>query len=137
MSAEALVEQIIDRALSVGMDKSNQADALASTAIAYASGSSWIDPHPTVNFTPADVEPPVNIPFNASGIDTSLYSSTYTQIVNDLADKFARFFDEYFPAKCDFVAKAQDWLCEVLDEGGTGVNPVVEEQLWQRDRARV
>lgn len=137
MSAEALVEQIIDRALAVGLAKSQQADSLASSAISFASGGAYISTFPTVNFTPANVEPPVNIPFNASGLDTALYDATYTRIIADLADQFAGFFDDYFPASCDFVAKAQDWLCLVLDEGGTGVNPVVEEQLWQRDRARV
>jgi hypothetical protein len=32
---------------------------------------------------------------------------------------------------------AQDWITRALTEGGTGINANVEDQIWQRDRARV
>ena len=135
MSAEALVEQIINQALTVAAEKSAEASkfsADASTAAMGFSSSSFMG----LNFTPAAVEPRVTIPMNAAGVDGALYGSTYDQIITDLSDKFANFFSEYFPNECDYLQEAQAKLCEMLD-GGSGIPAHVENQIWQRDRGRV
>ncbi len=135
MSAEALVEQIINQALDVAQTKSDEASEYASQAITASSGFSTFAPG-SLTFEPNPVEPPVNIPTNATGVDGALYDSTYGQIVTDLANGFANFFHEYFPNECDYLLKAQESLCSMLD-GGTGIPAHVENQIWQRDRSRV
>ena len=135
MSAEALVEQIINQALEVGQAKSDEASNYASQAVTASSGFSSFAPQSVV-FSPGNVEPPVTIPTNAAGVDGALYDSTYGQIITDLSGKFAGFFSEYFPNECEYLEKAQAQLCEILD-GGSGIPAHVENQIWQRDRSRV
>jgi hypothetical protein len=136
MSAEQLVEDIITQALEVGAAKAQAADNYASQAVAAASGQVWLNHNP-FQFTPSAVEPNVYIPSVAAGVDGALYDSTYNRILADLTGKFESFFATYFPNECDYLAGAQQWLCDVLTRGGTGIKPAVEDQMWQRDRSRV
>lgn len=136
MAAEELVEQIIAQALAVGESKSNEASNYSSQAVAASSGFAFFNPN-SITFAPAsNVEPPVNIPVNATGLDGALYNSSYDRIVTDLSDKFAGFFAEFFPNDCDYLGEAQQTLCDML-EGQRGIPAAVEDQIWQRDRARV
>ena len=135
MSAEALVEQIINQALQTASEKSQEASEFSSAAITASMGSSSSG-FLGITFDPGTPEPPVTIPRNSAGVDGALYGSTYDRIVSDLSGKFAGFFADYFPNECDYLAKAQDQLCDTLN-GGTGVPAHVEDQIWQRDRSRV
>ena len=135
MSAEALVESIINQALSTAAEKSALATGYANQAVTASRGFASFSPQQVV-FSPTNVEPPVNIPKNAAGVDGALYGSTYDQIITDLSGKFAGFFSEYFPNECDYLQEAQAKLCDMLD-GGTGIPAHVESQIWQRDRTRV
>lgn len=135
MSAEALVEQIINQALTTASEKADLATQYSESAITASMGfssSSFLG----LNFSPAVIEPPVNIPTSAAGVDGALYDSAYSQIIADLTGKFAGFFADYFPNECDYLEKAQAQLCDMLD-GGTGIPAHVESQIWQRDRGRV
>lgn len=135
MSAEQLVENIIDQALRTAAEKSELAGKYSDMAITASMGSASMGFN-GFNFTPRNVEPPVSIPVKAAGVDGALYGATYSQIVTDLSNKFAGFFSEYFPNECDYLADAQTKLCEML-AGSAGVPVHVEEQIWQRDRSRV
>lgn len=137
MSAEELVTQIIDQALQIGTEKAEAADDYAQDAVRAASGTASLAYTPFAFNPNFNLEPPVTIPRNATGVDGALFNSTQNQIIQDLADRFAAFFVEFFPNECDYLAKAQQWMCDVLDNGGTGINPAVEDQIWQRDRARI
>lgn len=136
MSAEELVTDIINQALAVGQAKSTEATNFSNQAATAASGFAYFSPT-SITFSPAsNVEPPVNIPVNATGLDNALYNSSYDKIVQDLTGKFNAFFAEFFPDECDYLAEAQTKLCEMLD-GGSGIPAAVEDQIWQRDRSRV
>ena len=135
MSAEQLVEQIIEQALSIGNQSAENATAFANQAITASSGFASFAPQ-QINFDPGAVEPPVTIPTNAAGVDGALYDSAYGKIITDLSGKFAGFFAEYFPNECDYLQEAQVKLCEML-EGGSGIPAHIENQIWQRDRSRV
>lgn len=136
MAAETTANNIITQALAVADEKAAAAQAYADQAATAAGGTASLDVFP-ISFTPGDVEPPVNIPFEATGLDTALYDSTYDRIMGDLTDKLAEFIGLYFPNECDYWGKAQNWLCDTLTNGGTGMNASVEDQIWQRDRSRI
>ena len=135
MSAEALVESIINQALQTAADKADEASGYASQAVTASNGFSSFATQSVV-FRPGKVEPPVTIPTNAAGVDGALYDSAYGKIITDLSDKFAGFFADYFPNECDYLQEAQAKLCDML-EGGSGIPAHVENQIWQRDRSRV
>lgn len=134
MAAEDTVLSIIDQALTVAATKAAEATEFANEAITASSGAAFINYQP-ISFAPSNVEPSVYIPQHAAGVDSALYDATYDRIIADLTGKFEDFFNEYFPAGDAFQA-AQDWLVKALTVGGTGIAPHIEDQIWQRERAR-
>ena len=131
-----IAEDILNRAITLGNQKSSEASAAAQQALIAAQGVTFMVP-PALAPTPVVIEPPVNIPTNANGVDGTLFDSTYNQIITDLSTQFADFFSTYFPLDDQTLQAAQDWYERALTVGGTGINATLEEQLWQRDRDRL
>lgn len=129
-------ENILNRAITLGNEKAERAEALGDEAITASFGAAGVNVLPT-DPTPAIVEPNVTIPANASGLDVALFNSTYQRIIDDLSDKFADFLTEFFPLDTALMSAVETWLRRAIEEGGTGVNPTVEAQIWQRDRDRI
>lgn len=136
MAAEQQVSAIISAALATAAAKAGEASAYSSQAITASSGYA-VAHGGVVDFRPRDVEPKVNIPQNAAGLDTAMFDSTYGRILADLTDQFERFFNEHFSDECNTIAKAQQWICDVLSGQESGLPPAVENQIWERDRARI
>lgn len=132
----ATAEEILNRAIALGNEKSVKAEDLVNDAITASFGSSSVNVLPTPA-TPAVVEPPVNIPANASGLDTALFNSTYDRIIEDLSDQFAAFLTQYFPLNASLISACEAWLSNAITSGGSGINATVEGRLWQRDRDRI
>lgn len=131
----ALVETIINSAMSQAQLKGNLAQSYSEIAIQAATGSA--------TYTPAQVqeidvdEPNVAIPFRASGVDENLFESIYQTIINDLADRFRDFMNDYLSIDPELMPEAEAWLKRAIADGGTGVNATVEDRIWQRDRDRI
>jgi hypothetical protein len=130
------VNAIINRAVLIGTEKSDQASAAADTAMMAALGYSTLEA-PAVATDVSVVEPSVYIPSNATGVDTALFNSTYDKIALDLGNKFASFFTDFFPLNPATMAAAEAWLYNAIVNGGSGINITVEDQIWQRDRDRI
>lgn len=131
----ATVDEIFERAITLGNEKAARAEDLTDDAITASFGSSSVNVVPTPD-TPAVVEPNVTIPTQATGLDVALFDSTYDRIINDLSDKYAAFLVEFFPVNGGLMAAVEQWLNDAI-AGGTGVNATVENQIWQRDRDRI
>jgi hypothetical protein len=91
----------------------------------------------SLSFDPAVVEPNVTIPQNADGASVAKFHELAEQVMDKLAGLFGGYITDYFPNECGYLEKAQQWICDTLTSGGTGINADVEDQIWQRDRARV
>jgi hypothetical protein len=131
----ALAEDILNRAIEIGDEKAAKAEDLVEDAITASLGSSGVNVLPTPD-TPAVVEPPVNIPANATGLDIALFNSTYQRIIDDLSNAYAQFLTDYFPINGGLMAAVEQWLFDAIN-GGTGVNAAVEAAIWQRERDRI
>lgn len=81
--------------------------------------------------------PDVRIPYEAEAASIATLETFSDAIIDKLVPIFSGFMSKYFPDDCGYLQKAQQWVCDTLTQGGTGMNPSVEEQIWQRDRARV
>lgn len=136
MSAEQIVNEAITRAINMGDAAATRATSYGDQAVTASRGFASM-PWSPISFTPGNVEPQVNIPANAAGLDTALFNSTYDRIVADLSTSFAGFFDTYFPNECDYIGKAQQWMCDVLSGQSSGLPVAIEQQIWERDRARI
>ena len=132
--------QAVDRAwgnaIQVADAKSRFSDNLFDKAIG-ASGNAGKMTAARFTFSPNVIEPPVAIPELAEGATLEVFQSWWTRVNDALTDNFAWFINTYFPNECNYLGKAQQWICDTLTNGGTGMNPHVEDQIWQRDRARL
>lgn len=131
----AVVGTIINHAIGVANLKAAQSEAYGGQAFLAAAGG-----HQYSFKTPdkeSAKEPSVYVPNRASGLDQALWNSTYDRIIDDLSDKFANFFVEFFPIDAALMQAVEDWLTKAITQGGTGINSTVEARIWQRDRDRI
>lgn len=130
-----LVAWAFNAAWRVAQQKTVASTALFAQAQSAASAPT-VFPAP-YSFSPAVVEPPVDIPTHAAGVSQSEFESLAQSIVNQLAGEFSDYIDTHFPNNAALLAPAEAWLTNAITNGGTGINAAVEDQIWQRDRARV
>ena len=88
-------------------------------------------------FDPKIVEPAVFIPTNAEAASVAKMTELSDAVIDKLAGLFSGYMGEYFPNECGYLEKAQRWICDTIENGGTGIPSHVEDQIWQRDRSRV
>lgn len=96
----------------------------------------------------ADAWRPVNVPTVSAnlslpqkpdiGLDPTEavreYDSIRQALEASFGGKLEEFLDLYFPQQATY-SKAMDWLDRSLD-GGTGIDPAIERQIWERERTR-
>ena len=135
--------EVVNHVMDVALSKALEASSKAEYAFDAAKLGLGLDPsHMAAANLPVGVpdihgiEPKVFIPEVAEGASMELFNSWWQQINDSLQDKMDWFIGKYFPNECKYLQKAQLWICKVLTEGGTGINPHVEDQIWQRDRRR-
>lgn len=137
MTVAATVQTIIDNAITVADAQNTAAAAYAATAITAANGAAVMGSS-SFSFTPNPGDLGVVIPSMADQTNQMpLFQSMYDQIKDDLVAQFATFFATYFPNECTYLEQAEQWICDTLTSGGTGINAAVEAQIWERDRNRV
>jgi hypothetical protein len=73
----------------------------------------------------------------AEGASVELFNSWWEKVNDSILAKMEWFVGRFFPNECPYLQHAQLWICKTISQGGTGMNPQVEDMIWQRDRARV
>ncbi|VUZ24091.1 Uncharacterised protein [uncultured Comamonas sp.] len=91
----------------------------------------------TLGFNASVQAPLVDIPFLAEGASTEMFNQWWDAMMDKLATLYAGYIDRYFPNECQYLEHAQRWICDAITQGGTGIKPGVEAQIWERDRARL
>lgn len=135
-AARAAVDRAWNLATTTAVAKSKTSDDLFYKALGEAGSAGKMTPS-TFDFDVSVIEPPVAIPELAEGATMEVFNAWWTNINDALTQNFAWFIDKYFPNECNYLGKVQQWICKTLTEGGTGMAPHVEDQIWQRDRARL
>lgn len=72
----------------------------------------------------------------ADGEFTDEYAATQARVATEMAAVFSDYFTNWFPLDDTYIL-AQEWAHTVLADGGSGINPYVEAQIWNRDRTRL
>ena len=131
----SLTAWAFSNAWSVAQAKSNTSDSLFQQSLT-AGGAAPTITAASTSFTPAVVEPVVNIPQQAEGASVEKFTELSDAVIARLADLFAGYMSTYFP-NGGFFDAAKAWINTAITTGGTGINASVEDQIWQRDRARI
>lgn len=123
-------------AWTVANEKSSASDAWFTQAVTAEGGPATMSPTP-FSFEPNAPPPAVFIPYMAEGASIARFYEMSTMVINQLAGLYDEYIVKYFPNECGYLLKAQEWICNTLTNGGTGMSPAVEAQIWERDRSRV
>lgn len=131
-----LVSMAWDRGEELAESTANKSRALLDQAMGQA-GAAPSMTGATFAFNPQVTEPGVFIPQLAEGASMEMFETWWDGIINRLGQDYSQYIDRFFPNECDYFEKAQQWICNAIENGGTGIAPRVEEQIWERDRARI
>ncbi len=126
----------IDQLIANAEDRANSALASASAesqaAITASMGFFTPNYNPVVYNLQA-IEPVVPDVENA----TLTYESQRDKLIAMLTNELANYFITYYPLASDAFDEATNWLVNSITLGGTGINPAIESQIWQRGRDRI
>jgi hypothetical protein len=137
MSAETLIDSII-----------SSAQALAGTTVSKAIG--YTDDAQTAAVTVTDLgaipvpvrpNPPAVVLPPSPDVAEDRFRTTFAELFNQLGPDFDAKLDAYvtrfFPQIDGCLQSSVDtWLCNTINNGATGIPIDVENQIWERSRAR-
>jgi hypothetical protein len=89
------------------------------------------------SFTANVVEPNVYIPEIAPNASADVILNESELVISSLKDSMTQFLSDYFPDECDYLAKAQQWICDTIDNGGMALSAETEALIHGRDTDRV
>lgn len=130
--SEAYVTAIVNNALTTANSQVSAAQGAATRAETASFGFATLNPPPVVYALGAS-EPVIPEAENS----TLTFEAQRDKIIALLSAELAGFFTKYYPLAADAFDEATNWLVNTITLGGTGINPAVEDQIWQRDRDRV
>lgn len=133
--APVIVSEIINTNWANGFEMLNAAFELGANAADLA-----VDP-PQIDGVALDKSYlPPTVPTNLPNIDPAegiaMYQSSLTQINTLIQSGYTDFLTTHFQDG-PVYRKAIDWITNALTNGGSVINPAVEQALWERDRARI
>lgn len=120
----------------VAQNKSSTSDALFQQALTAGGAAPSMSPA-QLAFDPSVVEPLVNIPQFAEGASVAKFYELSTAVINQLAGVFRTYMDEFFPDDQPYLRAAETWITNAITNGGTGLLPHIEQQIWNRDVSRI
>jgi hypothetical protein len=131
-ASDEFVSLIISNALETADKAVSDANIAAQATVAASNGYSTGVLIPATHTITA-IEPVVPEVENS----TYTYEAQRDQLIALLSDQLADFYVLYYPLQSDAFDEATTWLVNSITLGGTGINPSVEAQIWQRGRDRI
>lgn len=134
--APIVVSNVINAMWQSAQAKADAAMGAADEALSYSDHSPQLQ-HASVNAEYTPPEKPV-LPDMTDDADKAeeIFRAYYGELWEKMVDGFATFIRTYFP-DTDYYRDALRWCHTAITQGGTGIRASVENQLWERERARV
>lgn len=132
--AAVTVTEVINAMWKNAQAKSEAGDERVGQAITLADPA----PHMSAPYLDKSYVPPVApilTPENPGDAEAR-YIAQRDQLIGMITGQFRGFIDEFFP-RPDLFEEAMDWCGRAVVEGGTGLDPIVESQLFERAKARI
>jgi hypothetical protein len=116
-----------------------RADSLTEAAIKMAD---WAPSQPALEDVGLAVYPPSlrgSVPAYTGNVDITaeiyrMFQDGFAEFKPEMLDALADYIARFFPA-CVY-ASTNDWICNTILYGGTGIPADIEAQIWMRARAR-
>lgn len=128
----ATIDSIISNAIAIANSQTSAADDAANAAILASQGLASLSPS-DISFNVTAIEPAVPSVVNG----TQTYEAQLEKLISLLSQQFASFFVQYYPLASDAFDEATNWILNSITNGGTGINPAIEAQVYARGRERI
>jgi len=136
MSAESIIADIIDNANAL---MNSSADAATSYADAAQTAAGSVI---SLGAIPFAAQPSVTVPPFSPETDSTQelrggFDEMFGQLYPDFDARFNAFMARFFPrVEACLQTSIGEWLCDTIQNGGTGIPADIENQIWERSRAR-
>jgi hypothetical protein len=127
-----IVGDVFDRMWMMAQSRTGMADEAVQRAVSETQGWTPIVP-PQIN-EELDIPQRPDIEFDPNQAG-NLYDDVRQALEATIDEKLDQYLSTYFPSPTAY-SKAMSWL-EGATQGGVGIDPTIERQLWERDRTRV
>ena len=133
--APIIVSNVINAMWQSAQGKADASLAAGNVALAFSDQAPIMLPAKMKGKYPPPTKP--KLPDISKDADKAeaMFRKYYGEIYNKLVNGFADFIRAYFPDP-DYYKAALEWCNRAITVGGSGIRASVEQQLWERDRAR-
>lgn len=128
-----IINQIIANAIETANSSTASAQDAADDLIRHNAGFYLTPPPVVTGFNVEAVEP--EIPTAADS--TYDYQAERDALIDLLSGQLAGFFATYYPLASDAFDEATSWLINIITNGGTGIPPALEDQIFQRAKNKI
>jgi hypothetical protein len=138
MTIQENVDTIIAEAIARAEEHTLLTQTKVDEAINYASTivfPSGVDDIDEVGSPPSGIETPTTFTDPYDEEYKTQFNSVKNDILANLDSDWNQFLTDYFPAALN--AAAQAWLLNAINNGGTGIDPNIEDAIWQRAKDRI
>lgn len=132
--AAAVVGDVFNTVLNASIQKTNAASAAVTSALAEARQPPQLVADPLDNPYRVPGRPSID---ELSGDEArSMFETIRQTLESAISDKLDYFLLTYFPSG-GYYDRAIAWIDDAIANGGSGIRPDIEQQLWERGRGRV
>lgn len=137
MSAESTVQDIIDGAQEIAKETTEKAIGYADDAQTAAVAIVDLGPIPHVDKPLVVIPGPPPDPDDAEDKFRGTFAELYNQLGPEFDARFDAFLKRFFPKIDECLQSTIDnWICDTITNGASGIPVDVENQIWERSRAR-
>jgi len=131
---QVFIDNIISNALTIANEASASVTAAANQILALVDGSNSTSLGGSLaSLNISAIEPDIPMVGNV----VSNYEALRDAWIAILTNKYANFFNTYYPLTTDAFDEATQKLVDMITNQGNGLNASIENQIWQRGRDRV
>lgn len=136
MSAETIIAEIIDAARALATTTSEAAIGYADDAQTAAQSILVLGPVPSTD-RPNPELPPFSPQTDSNAEIRGGFDEMFGQLYPDFDTRFNTFLTRFFPkVETEMGSVVSQWICDTINNGGTGIPAAIEQQIWERSRAR-
>jgi hypothetical protein len=137
-SASQISEDVFNNAKNTASSAISDVKSYTSNAVTAAQNVANMGPVPQPDITFTDFVVPPYIPNkDLSAHYQSDFDTTWAQLEDWIRGLMTDWMNTYFPKLDPCIQPSEDsWLCDVVNNGYIGIPVAVENQLWERGRAR-
>ena len=132
------VQSLIDAAKSAASDSLDDAKNYASLAQSAAATIVFPGTSGTIVWKKPTLPDPISGGTDLGFVFNTEAANAFAALAPDYLSKFTNYIDTYFPDVDGCIkANSDNWICDTIANGGTGIPAAIQNAIWQRAREAI